>query len=54
MVFVFLFVVGAFVGVGAGDDFEVLENCPMPISKSDIHNIYYNALINKNRDYKRW
>ena len=35
-------------------DFEVLENCPMQISKSDIHNIYYNALINKNRDYKRW
>ena len=35
-------------------DPEVLENCPMEISPTDVHNIYYNALINKNRDYKRW
>lgn len=35
-------------------DNSVLENCPANVTKDDIYNIYYNALINKERNYNEW
>ena len=31
-----------------------LSNCPVAVTKNDLKQIYYNALINKNRDYTKW
>ncbi len=33
---------------------EELENCPCTVTKDDLRTIYYNAFINKNRNYKEW
>lgn len=33
---------------------SVRENCPIPITSKDERRIYYNALINKERDYTKW
>ncbi len=32
----------------------VFGNCPMPVTEKDLRQIYYNALVNKNRDYTKW
>ena len=31
-----------------------LENCPCTVTKDDLRTIYYNAFINKERNYKEW
>lgn len=33
---------------------SVHDNCPIEITKDDERRIYYNALINKDRDYTKW
>ncbi len=33
---------------------SVLENCPIEVTAEDERRIYYNALINKDRDYTKW
>ena len=33
---------------------DIVENCPFPATADEMRDIYYNALINKDRDYKKW
>lgn len=33
---------------------SVNQNCPIPVTKEDERKIFYNALINKERDYTKW
>ena len=33
---------------------SVFENCPIPVTREDERRIYYNALVNKDRDYTKW
>ena len=33
---------------------EELENCPCIVTKEDLRTIYYNAFINKERNYRQW
>ena len=32
----------------------IMDNCPRKVTGEDERNIYYNALINKKRDYTKW
>lgn len=33
---------------------DIVENCPFPVTADEMRSIYYNALVNKERDYKKW
>ncbi len=33
---------------------SVNQNCPIPVTKEDERKIFYNALVNKDRDYTKW